>query len=124
MLRVLICGSRGWTDTQAIRNIIKKLWEDTDGSLIIIHGKCKTGADAICDSICTLNGIPMMVFPANWNKFGKSAGPIRNQTMLDMGLPDRVIAFSLGTSGTKDMINRAEMISLPVTIIKGIHSLD
>jgi acyl-CoA synthetase (NDP forming) len=52
-------------------------------------------------------------FPANWKKHGKSAGPIRNQLMLDVGKPDLVIAFP-GGSGTADMIRRARKAGVPV----------
>ena len=49
--------------------------------------------------------------------YGKAAGPIRNQQMLDEGKPDVVIAFP-GASGTADMINRAGLTNVPVVRVK------
>jgi hypothetical protein len=43
---------------------------------------------------------------ADWEKLGRSAGPIRNQAMLDEGRPDLVVAFP-GHHGTADMVRRA-----------------
>jgi hypothetical protein len=46
-------------------------------------------------------------YPAEWDKYGAAAGPIRNKQMLDEGLPDKVIAFP-GGSGTADMVKQAK----------------
>jgi len=46
-------------------------------------------------------------FPADWEKDGLAAGPMRNQRMLDEGKPDLVIAFP-GGRGTADMVQRAK----------------
>ncbi len=49
-------------------------------------------------------------FRAKWGEYGKAAGAIRNQQMLDEGKPDLVLAFShdlANSKGTKDMVNRA-----------------
>ena len=49
-------------------------------------------------------------FPADWNKYGKAAGVLRNQQMLDEGHPDLVVYFHKdieNSKGTKDMIIRA-----------------
>ncbi len=58
-------------------------------------------------------------FPAAWDKYGKAAGPIRNQQMIDEGRPDFVIAFhsNVGQSrGTMDMLCRANKAGLVVTL--------
>lgn len=53
---------------------------------------------------------------ANWLKFGRTAGPIRNQIMIEKGA-DLVIAFPSETSkGTRDMIKRAEAAGIPVEV--------
>jgi DNA-binding MurR/RpiR family transcriptional regulator len=58
-------------------------------------------------------------YPADWEAYGKAAGPIRNQRMLDEGKPDLVIAFSdlPTTSGTYDMIKRAKAAGIPVYLV-------
>ena len=51
-------------------------------------------------------GIPCRVFMADWEKLGRSAGPIWHQKMLDQGMPDLVVAFP-GEQGTADLVRRA-----------------
>ena len=50
--------------------------------------------------------IPAVAFPADWQKHGKRAGPIRNALMLAEGKPDLVIGFA-GGKGTDDMLRKA-----------------
>jgi hypothetical protein len=68
-------------------------------------------------------GFTTVTYPANWFKFGKAAGPKRNQEMLNKERPDFVLAFhnDIGNSrGTKDMVNRAHKARIPVHL----HSSD
>jgi hypothetical protein len=111
---VLVCGSRTWTDRAIIDRVICGLERDT----IIVHGGA-TGADALADDAALLWGLTRRVYPADWSTHGRAAGPIRNQRMLDLEEPVRVIAFRMtGESrGTDDMIRRAEAAGIPVEII-------
>lgn len=60
----------------------------------------------------------IMAFPAEWNKYGKKAGYIRNAQMLEIGKPDLVLAFWDGVSrGTKMMIDLAKKAGVEVRII-------
>jgi len=65
-------------------------------------------------------GIPVTEFPANWKKYGKAAGPLRNKQMADYG--DYLLAFWDGESrGTADMIQRMNLLGKPgyvVTVAK------
>ena len=64
-------------------------------------------------------GVPVEVYPADWTRYGKPAGPIRNRQMLNEGKPDMVIAFhdDLSVSvGTKDMVDIANAAGLPVRL--------
>ena len=121
-LRVLICGSRDWSDKRRIGRYLDDLLA-AEGmvarDLVVIHGGCK-GADHHAGMEAKGRGCQVLEFPANWKKHGLSAGPKRNQQMLDEGRPDRVVAFhpSLTTSkGTKDMVSRAKFHSLPIDVI-------
>lgn len=83
----------------------------------IIAGGAK-GADTSAIYWAVINGCPFTEYPADWDKHGKAAGPIRNQQMLDEAKPDLVVAFLVPNSrGTKDMIARAEKARVPVTVI-------
>jgi len=73
--------------------------------LFIIHGGA-TGADKIADEWSVVNWVPQQEYRADWEKWGKRAGPIRNQVMLNVGKPDLVIAFP-GGDGTANMVRIA-----------------
>jgi len=88
--------------------------------LKLIHGACPTGADALADSFARWLGWEVARCPAQWKVDGKldrSAGPRRNQLMLDTERPDIVIAFWDGKSrGTMDMMSRAAAAGLRVEV--------
>lgn len=113
-VRVLICGGRSYQDEAPIRAALAALPADAR----IIHGGCRKGADSIADAAARQLALSVTVFPANWGKYGRAAGPIRNRQMLDEGQPDKVIAFWDGVShGTGDMVRRAMSAGVPVEII-------
>ena len=114
-LKLLICGSRYWTDEKAIHMCVLALRKEID--TIVCGGA--NGADSIAEKVAREFNIPVKVYPANWSKYGKSAGPKRNQEMIDKESPDEVWAFPIGESrGTYDMINRAKSHNIPVRIFK------
>lgn len=121
-MRVLICGSRNWKDEDIIpeyriETYIKTLPLNT----VIIHGAAP-GADMVADRIARERGHTVIEFKANWDLYGDSAGPIRNQKMLDVGKPDRVAAFHediQNSTGTRDMIDRARKAGLPIEVFNG-----
>lgn len=119
-MRIIICGSRDWTDKAPIHAEIDRLHARYGDKLIIIHGCCDTGADMIANDYCIEKDIRIIPFPAKWKFEGrKAAGPIRNQRMIDKGKPDGVVAFDLGGDGTADMLRRAYAAGLPVIVRKG-----
>ena len=69
---------------------------------VVVHGAA-AGADSLGGDWATARGIPVQVFPADWDTLGRKAGPIRNQQMLDDGKPDLVVAFP-GGRGTAHMM--------------------
>lgn len=79
----------------------------------IVHGGAK-GADSLADQWCKLNGVYSMRIDALWMFHGnKSAGPKRNQAMLDLVRPSYCLAMPGGT-GTADMVARCEEAGIPV----------
>ena len=79
---------------------------------VVIHGGAR-GADISADVCALAFGIDVEVYPADWAKHGKAAGPIRNAQMLREGRPDAVLAFP-GGRGTADMVRRAKRAGVPV----------
>jgi D-arabinose 1-dehydrogenase-like Zn-dependent alcohol dehydrogenase len=112
--RILVTGSRDWTDEDPIRNVLGTLV--ANGAKVLIHGAAP-GADSIAAKVAKELGMGVIAFPAEWDKWGKSAGPIRNTKMLKEGKPDCVIAFPTeGSVGTLDMIRKAEKAGVTVWV--------
>lgn len=88
-MKVLITGSRNWTDREVIKYHLADLPADTT----VIHGAAR-GADQLADSVARELGFEVIAVPADWTLHGRAAGPIRNQRMLEHN-PDLVIAFPL-----------------------------
>jgi hypothetical protein len=112
MSRILICGARDFDDISAIKRVIDNLNQDD----IIIHGDA-SGADSIAGLLASKRGLQIMAFPAQWNKYGKAAGPIRNQQMIIDGKPNMVYAFytdKVHSRGTKNMVKQAKEAGIPV----------
>ena len=80
----------------------------------VVSGKAR-GADTFGEIWANEHGIPVKEFPADWDKFGRSAGPIRNGQMAEYG--DALIAFlAPGSKGTKNMIEQAQKKGLFVLV--------
>jgi hypothetical protein len=79
---------------------------------IIINGAA-FGADLIARDWAISRRRGCWTFPADWDRYGKAAGPIRNKQMLEWGRPDIVIAFP-GGKGTRGMIALARAAGVPV----------
>lgn len=113
-MRVLICGDRNWTQFEPIEREIEKL---PKGS-VVIQGEAK-GADTIAKIVAKKYKLDVISFPANWRKYGKSAGPIRNTQMINEGDPQEVWAFHAdikSSKGTADMVKQARLHNIPVTV--------
>ncbi len=111
MTRVLVCGGRDYTDAARLEAVLDEIDAEL-GPLIIIEGEAR-GADQLAALWASHKGRECIPFPANWDRHGLRAGPIRNQTMLDHGRPDIVVAFP-GGRGTADMVARARRARLEV----------
>ena len=118
LLRILVTGSRDWSDVNAVATALGYAstgWSPS--SVTVVHGACPTGADAIADEWGTGFGFTVERHPADWSQ-GKKAGPLRNQAMVDLGA-DICLAFPLGESrGTRDCMKRASAAGIPVRVIE------
>lgn len=77
-----------------------------------------SGADGLADRAARVLGCDIDVYPADWPRYGKAAGPMRNQQMVDEGKPDVVLAFP-GGRGTADMVRRAKAAGVRVVEVEG-----
>ena len=116
-MRVLVCGDRLWDDLGTLLKRLEALPEDT----VVIHGACR-GADRMGGAAAKTLDFEVEEYPADWGRYGRGAGVIRNQQMLDEGRVDLVLAFhaDIGRSrGTADMVRRARKAGLPVEVVSG-----
>ena len=148
-LTVLVCGDRHWSDGLLILRTLQSLGAEVPkrppaepvpqssgvflgeaGSSVrtlqglpgvsrVIHGGCR-GADLLGGWAARRLGIPVEVYPADWERDGRAAGPRRNERMLREGHPDLVLAFhdDLNQSlGTRDTLIRATQARIPFRVI-------
>lgn len=116
-MRVLVTGRRDYKSRNQVWLILDDLGADAVDE--IIHGNC-SGADTYTDEWAKHCGIKVTPYIADWGKYGPSAGPIRNQQMIDTK-PDLVLAFDARKrngrdSGTMDCVKRAVEAGIPVRI--------
>lgn len=101
-MKVLICGSRGINDPATVLAAVE---QSGLSPTHIISGGAK-GVDRLACAYAASRGIEFKEYTADWDKYGKRAGFIRNYAMV--GAADAVIAVWDGTSrGTKHSIELA-----------------
>jgi hypothetical protein len=137
--RILVTGSRAWSDEEALLDalahaVVTGLWHHEN--VVVAHGACPAGADAMAEQICHARGIRTEPHPADWeapcrpecprghrgtrhdgSTWCPSAGHYRNQHMVDLGAHACVAAFQPGAinAGTSDCVRRAIAAGIPVT---------
>lgn len=108
-MRILVCGGRDFANMELVE---KTLFDYAGMDTVIIQGEAR-GADNYAKMWAYDHDIPVESYPANWDKYGKRAGFIRNAQMLKEGKPDLVIAFPGGV-GTQMMVTLAKSANVKV----------
>jgi YspA, cpYpsA-related SLOG family len=103
-MRVLVCGGRTYSNQSKVFEYLDRL-RSGEGIDLIITGDAR-GADALGNLWATTHGVPLAKVPANWGYHGKSAGFIRNASMIELLMPELVVAFP-GGRGTENMVFQA-----------------
>lgn len=120
-MRVLICGGRdldsslvwNWLEAHATELCADALNRASHVLITHVIQGGATGADTGAERWARASEIPVSCFRADWEQYGRQAGPLRNARMLAEGRPDAVIAFP-GGKGTADMVRKARAAGLPV----------
>lgn len=124
-MRVLITGSRDWEGLAAenrvyrVLDAVQALAYQLGQPLVLVHGDCPTGADQCADRWGRRRepGVTVEPHPADWTKYGKAAGPIRNKIMVELGA-DMCIGFLKdGSDGTSGTLKLAEHENIPTFVI-------
>lgn len=108
-MRILVTGSRDWDQPKIIFGVLGQLArEHGHDNLVLVHGGCPTGADAIAHRYAEDMDWGIQVYPADWGYYGKAAGPLRNRDMVDSGV-DLCLAFiKNGSRGATQCASYAE----------------
>jgi hypothetical protein len=118
-MNLAIVGSRDFTDydwfTQQVEQILNEWDTETESIKCIISGGAR-GVDSLAKRYATEHDIKLIEFPADWQKFGKSAGPKRNTQIVEAC--DHLIAFpSKEGRGTQDSIAKAEKAGVVTHVV-------
>ncbi len=132
-MRVIVCGDRHWgvieegasasdiararSQRELIRVRVKELSLSVAHVQVIVGGA--EGADTYAELAARALHLDVRVVQAEWNRYGKAAGPKRNQKMLGLK-PDLAIAFHqdlASSKGTRDMVLRARKAGVPTEVI-------
>ena len=116
-IKLLIAGSRGYTDYgEACRYINKCLESVSDSDIIVISGGAR-GADILGERYAAENGYKIEKHLPDWKRYGRSAGIIRNREMVIEA--DLVICFWDGESrGTRSTIEFSKRLGKKLRVIK------
>jgi len=110
-MKFAVIGSRSFSDYKFLEKVLST-FDITE----IISGGAK-GADSLAEQYAKEHNIKTTVFLQDWNKYGKSAGFLRNADIINAS--DEVIAFWDGVSrGTLDSINKAKKLNKKVHVYK------
>ena len=112
-MKLAIVGSRKFHNYRYLENLLEPIKESIEW---IISGGAK-GVDTLAERYARKHNIPFLLFPANWDRYGKRAGLMRNQQIVDEA--DHMIAIPTSTSkGTRDSIRRARAKGIPVEVFE------
>lgn len=114
-MKLIVAGSRAVTDYSLVASAIDELVENELSITAIIDGTAR-GVDMLASRYAAEHGIENIRVPAEWKRYGRGAGRLRNIRMAEMG--NVLLALWDGkSSGTKSMIEAAKQRGIPVHII-------
>lgn len=120
MTRLIIAGSRNFNNKELLYKSVKDVVSSVGDDVEIVSGHCR-GADMLGEQFAKDMNIPVIVFPADWNRYGKRAGYIRNTDMAKYASQCNgiLIAFPVGESkGTRMMVRIANQYKLKVYVVE------
>jgi len=118
MTRVIVAGSRNFTNKKWLYEVLDNCLANIMDDVEIVSGHCR-GADMLGEQYAKEHNIPIVLFPADWDKYGKKAGYIRNDKMAKYASEKNgiLVAFPIGkSSGTNMMIRLAHDYDLETDV--------
>tara|TARA_R110000764_G_scaffold211319_2_gene297384 strand:+ start:756 stop:1124 length:369 start_codon:yes stop_codon:yes gene_type:complete len=116
-IRIIIAGGRHFNDYEFLKKEASIFISEIENGehIEIVSGGAK-GVDSLGEKFAEEKSLELIVFPANWKKFGRAAGPKRNAQMAEYAT--HLLSFWNGESkGTKSMLTLAKKENLKVKII-------
>lgn len=118
-MKCIVAGSRWFTNYEFVESKLESLFSNIDwhtNPIEIVSGTCR-GVDRLGERFAEERGWHYVRFPADWDKHGKAAGPIRNEEMAKYA--DTCVVFTGdGDRGSASMIDMAKKHNLSLRIIK------
>lgn len=112
-MRIIIAGGRDFNNFEMVEQAMERFQNEVSE---IVCGDAR-GADSLGADWAFLHAVPVAHFPADWEKYGKAAGHIRNRQMAEYA--DLLVAFWDGKSkGTKNMIDTMSSLGKHGIVIK------
>ena len=118
-LRIIVAGSRTFNDYDLLESTLSDYLKENN-NVTIISGAAK-GADQLGERFARKYRYNLKYFPAQWDMYGKSAGPIRNRKMAEYAAEGHGILFAFwdgNSRGTKSMIELAKKYGLEVYVVR------
>jgi len=119
MPRILVTGSRDWTDQKTIDTALADAWHDLGQppDAVLVQGECEYGgADLIAKQVWERQGLTVESHPAQRDTQGRILGAERNAKMVALGA-DVCLAFPLPSSrGTRNCMRLAREAGIPVKV--------
>jgi len=127
--RILVTGTRTWDDARRVYEELALAASEADGEVVVVHGYCPRGADLFADLWARKHAEPEP-HPADWGRYGRRAGMIRNSEMAALGA-DVCLAFvgpcrapgcrrprPHDSHGTTDCVAKAMNAGIPVRVFR------
>jgi len=119
-VKVLVTGDRNWTDEDLLAQALSAIGHLHPSNVMVVHGGA-AGADSLAGKVANRLGMATHVYEAEWDRYGRAAGPKRNQTMISEN-PDISLALVVhdnlaNSRGTADCLRRILKAKIPVRYI-------
>ena len=118
MKKIGIVGSRRRDDEEDFKQCEKVFLLNYEEGDELISGGCPKGGDRFCEIIARKYGIPIKIYHANWKKFGKRAGFIRNTNIAEDSDIIIAVVASDRTGGTEDTLRKASLLNKKIILVE------
>jgi hypothetical protein len=123
-MRILVAGDRYWQCNELAAGIIRRLVARYGPDIVIVHGDA-TGVDESFDMAARGLGVATEPHPADWDRFGRMAGPLRNEAMFKAGAELCIVVhrFLPGSKGTRDCARKTIAAGIPTYLVDSAKAM-